>query len=129
MADGQLAGRQAADLNFGRLNPSIPAEMKLFEDYCGRLGLKLKQHGIFYEPVDLLQGQIPACLLEAATGRLGIASRVVEQATVIAKEKGASTVHEGHLADAIDHWPYKEKLEIDYNPFRTGVRSVELRCM
>jgi hypothetical protein len=117
--DAQLAGRCIAEINYGKLNWAIPSERKLFEDYCGSVGLKLKQHGLFADRSNFMSRDIPACLHAASGGRVGIVSRLVEQAALIAIDDGSSQVLREHLAAAVDHWARPKKI-VKYNPFRDG---------
>lgn len=123
--DHQLAGRCAVEIPFDSFDFAVEAEREIFVDYCGRIGLKLHQHGLFEQPSNFLIDDIPACLHAASTGRIGIVSRIAEQAAVIASDRGESCVSREHLKKAVDVWAIPKKF-IDYNPFSTGVREVEL---
>jgi hypothetical protein len=123
--DYQLAGRCIVEIPFDSFDFAVQAEREIFVDYCGRIGLKLHQHGLFEQPSNFLIDDIPACLHAASTGRIGIVSRIVEQAAVIASDRGESCVSREHLKKAVDVWAIPKKF-IDYNPFSTGVREVEL---
>jgi hypothetical protein len=123
--DEQLAGRCIEEINYDRLDYAVEAQRKMFEDYCGRLGLKLRQHGLFEHASNFLAEDIAACLHAASTGRFGIVSRIVERAATIAIDQGSPSVLREHLKQAVDEWAIPKKV-IDYNPFRDGVRKAEL---
>jgi hypothetical protein len=123
--DEQFAGRCIHEINFSRLDWTVPSQRKLFEDYCGSVGVKLKQHGLFADRSNFLSGEVPACLYAAAGGRLGMVSRIVEQASLIAIDDGSSQVLREHLAAAVDRWAIPNKI-VDYNPFRSGVNAAKL---
>ena len=113
-------------LDFGCLDYTDAAERKIFEDYCGRLGIKLKEHGLFRRAADLLRDDIPGCLHVISRGRIGVVSRLVEQATVVAAQEDAASLSRHHLARATDDWAIPQGV-IDYNPFTCGVRTVQKR--
>jgi hypothetical protein len=119
--DRQLAERCLHELDFGRLEYTDAKERKIFEDYCGRLGLKLKQHGLFDQPSNFLDGDIAPCLHEITGGRIGAVSRFIEKAAVIAAKENAEGVTREHLVRAADETA-KEADSIGYNPFRGGIR-------
>jgi hypothetical protein len=120
-SDGQLADRCLHELDFSCLDYALPKERKIFEDYCGRLGLKLKQHDPFEEPSNFLDADIIPCLHEISGGRIGAVSRFVEKAAVIASKAKATGVTRDHLVLAGDEWAKKPE-SLGYNPFRGGIR-------
>lgn len=121
--DVQLAARCVKELDFGALDIADPAQRKIFFDFVGKLGLKLKRHGLFEEDTDLLSGDVPACVYAVAGGRLGMAANLLLAACVEAREAGATRVTREHLSDATDGWAIPMGI-VAYNPFRTGVRQV-----
>ncbi|WP_375762581.1 ATP-binding protein [Bradyrhizobium sp. B025] len=123
--DEQLADRCLVEIDYDCLDFAVKAERDIFLDYCGRVGLKLKQHGLFEEASNFLAQGIPACLHAASTGRIGIVSRIVMQAATFAAEEGAPQVLREHLKKAVDAWAIPRKVT-DYNPFRDGVRQLEI---
>jgi hypothetical protein len=123
--DPQLAERCIAEIDYDSLDFAVKGERDLFVNYCGRLGLKLKQHGLFERASNFLSEGIAECLYAASTGRIGTVSRIVEQAAMLAAEEGASQVVREHLEKAVDRWLIPKK-RINYNPFRTGIRTAEL---
>lgn len=125
--DVQLAARCVKELNFEALEIADPAQRQIFLGFVGKLGLKLKRHSLFEEETDLLSGDVPACIHAVAGGRLGMAANLVLAACVEAREQGASKVTREHLSDATDGWAIRMGI-IDYNPFRLGVREIELEA-
>jgi hypothetical protein len=123
--DDQLDGRVLEDIPFDRLDYAIAAQREMFIEYCGMLGLKLREHGLFEEDSNFLDGDIPECLYIVSGGRVGYVSRVVEQAAVIAAKAGSPCVLRSHLEAAVDKWAIPRI--IDYNPFTTGVRKAKLQ--
>jgi hypothetical protein len=123
--DAQLASRCVQELDFGRLDFTVPEQKDIFVKYCGRLGLKLRQHGLFEDETNLVEGDIPACMLEVAGGRIGIASKLVRNACEVATAKKARCVTREHLDEATEDWAIRKGV-IDYNPFRDGIRSAML---
>jgi AAA domain len=120
----QLAGRNVQQIDYSCLDWTIPAEREIFLKYCGNVGLKLKQHELFEQSSNFLKGDIPACLHAATSGRLGMVSRIVEQASLIAVDDKSSQVLRPHLEKAVDQWAIPTNL-ITYNPFR-GIREAKL---
>lgn len=123
--DRQIGERCVKEIDFGPLDLHVPKERKTFVEYCGRLGLKLRQHEIFDDETDLVSGDIPTCLHAVSGGRIGTVSNVVQAACIIAFEQGASRVDREHLLEATDDWAIANGL-IDYNPFRDGPREIKL---
>jgi hypothetical protein len=121
----QLAGRHVEQIDYSCLDWTIPSERRIFLTYCGNVGLKLKQHALFEQPSNFLKDDIPACLLAASSGRVGMVSRIVEQASLIAVDEQSSQVTRAHLEKAVDRWAIPANL-IDYNPFRSGIREAKL---
>jgi len=121
----QLAGRHVEQIDYSCLDWTIPSERKIFLTYCGNVGLKLKQHALFEQSSNFLKGDIPACLLAASSGRVGMVSRIVEQASLIAVDEHSSQVLRPHLEKAVDRWAIPANV-IDYNPFRSGIREAKL---
>jgi Bacterial TniB protein len=124
--DEQLADRSLEEIDFSNLDITSTTDREIFINYCGMLGLKLKRHGLFAKETNLLGGDIPACLYAVSNGRIGIVSRVVEHAAVIAIDKGSPCVLRSHLEGAVDQWALPKKV-IDYNPFKIGVREARLK--
>jgi hypothetical protein len=124
--DIQLASRCYKELDFTALDLAINDEKSTFFDYIGRLGLKLQQHGLFEESTNLLIGDIPACLHEAAGGRLGMATNIILAAAIVAREENTTSVTREHIIQAVDDWAIPLNI-IDYNPFRTGLRTLDVR--
>lgn len=88
----------------------------------------LKQHGIFSEDSDLLSGDIPPNIHKVASGRLGMASNLVQAACMIARERGSVRLLREHLSDAVNEWAIPAGDIIDYNPFEQGVGAYERRA-
>lgn len=124
-SDPQLAGRNVQQIDYSCLDWTIRSEREIFLKYCGNVGLKLKQHALFEQPSNFLKGDIPACLHVVSSGRLGMVSRIVEQASLIAVDEHSSQVLRPHLEKAVDRWAIPANV-IDYNPFRSGIREAKL---
>jgi hypothetical protein len=123
--DVQLAARCVKELNFAALEIADSAQRKIFFDFVGKLGLKLRRHGLFEEETNLLAGDIPPCIHAVAGGRLGMAANLILAACVEAREQKATRVTREHLSDATDGWAIRMGI-VGYNPFRVGVRKVNL---
>ncbi len=125
--DPQLASRCVECLDFGQLDYSRPDQRKIFVEYCGTLGLKLRQHGLFPDLTNLVVGDIPACIHAVADGRLGMASNLVLAACQVALREGVSSLSREHLATAVQEWAM-EIGAVDYNPFVQGIRGYTVRA-
>lgn len=125
--DIQLASRCYKELDFAALDLADTGEKSTFFEYIGRLGLKLQQHGLFEETTNLLVGDIPPYLHAAAGGRLGMATNIILAAAIVAREANATKVTREHIVQAIDDWAIPLNI-IDHNPFRTGLRALEVRA-
>ena len=123
--DTQLSGRCIKEIDYSCLDWTVHAERKIFEDYCGAVGLKLKQHGLFENKSDFLSGDVPLCLHAASSGRLGVVSRIVEQAALIAVDEGTCQVLRSHLLQAVDVWAIPNNMS-SYNPFRECLHDAKL---
>ncbi|MGI6852161.1 ATP-binding protein [Mesorhizobium sp. 1B3] len=115
--DPQLAARCISELDFGRLTFDNPKSRNIFIEYCGRLGIKLQQHGLFSKASDLVSGAIPGNINEVAGGRLGMASNLVLAACKVAVEEGAPCVTWNHLDEATEDWAIPMGIT-SRNPFR-----------
>ncbi|ABE40883.1 conserved hypothetical protein [Rhodopseudomonas palustris BisB5] len=123
--DEQLANRCIAEIDYRGLDFALRREREIFVKYCGRLGLKLQQHGLFRDSSNFLVDDIPACLHAASGGRIGVVSRLVEHAAVLAKDDKADAVQRVHLEKAVDGWAIPKQI-VDYNPFAIGVNQAKL---
>lgn len=128
VADSQLAGRTFEELDFSALSYAIPHEREMFVNYLGLIGHKLKQHNIFDRAVHLVDDATAHCVHAVASGRLGIVSRLLEQATIRAVRSGDQTVNASHLSLATIEWAIPLGI-IDYNPFVSGVRPANVKAM
>jgi hypothetical protein len=124
--DEQLANRRRLELDFGCLNYGHQRERKIFEYYCAFLGAMLREQRLFRSEVDLLTNGVAACLHAVSGGRIGLVSRLVERAAVIALDDDATTISTQHLERATIDWAIPRGL-IDYNPFKLGIRRIEKR--
>lgn len=124
--DQQLAARCRSEIDYGRLRPEIDAERRIFNNFLGKVGLMMRDQGLFTERSNLIAGNIPACVMEVAGGRLGMASKLVESAAEITLERNGTKITHAELAQATDEWAIPKGI-IDYNPFRNGIRQAILK--
>jgi hypothetical protein len=116
----QVLTRSEEPITFGPFHPSRGEDMKIFADFCGRLALKIAQHGILPEPPKLLvEGDVPLCLNISSKGRLGMLTLIVRNAIVLLLLNGGATLTIDHLAAAVKALPLRIKL-CSYNPFIDG---------
>jgi hypothetical protein len=127
LGDQQLAARCITKIDFRQLRNDVPEDLEIFLDYLGMLGIKLMQHGLVKEISDLLEKNLPAVIHAVASGRLGMASRLVAAACTIARERKATSVMAEHVSAAIEEWAIPMGL-IDYNPLAQGLHGFERRA-
>ncbi|MBZ9696458.1 ATP-binding protein [Mesorhizobium sp. CO1-1-9] len=127
LGDPQLSARCVSKIEFESLRDDVPEERDIFLDYCGMLGIKLHQHGLFDEASNLIEGDLPAVIHRVASGRLGMASNLIAAACSIAREQRAPRVLREHVSGAIDEWAIPMG-HIDYNPLAQGLRDYERRA-
>ncbi|TDK39253.1 hypothetical protein E2F50_03780 [Rhizobium deserti] len=113
----QLAQRCLKELQFDPANFSKEGERNDFIAFVGKLGLKLKQEGLFAEASDFVAGDIPYRLHEISHGYMGAACNLVCEACIIALAEGASCVTRDHLSEATDSWAIPRRV-VTSNPFK-----------
>lgn len=92
-------------------------------DYCIELGVLIEDTGLMPEISDFGSDEIPACLWAASGGRIGLVSRLCEQAVFFASERGARKVEHQDLERAVDKRGIPNGFCL-YNPFTLGVRDL-----
>ncbi|MBY5422291.1 ATP-binding protein [Rhizobium leguminosarum] len=116
----QIATRSHKPIDFRPLHYGDAKGRKDFDDFCGRLSLKIVEHRILPErPRILVEGDVPLCLNIASKGRLGVVAIIVRNALENMVEGGHSQLTREHLATAVEDYSQEIKL-CSYNPFRTG---------
>ncbi|MBB3452559.1 hypothetical protein FHT86_000815 [Rhizobium sp. BK313] len=98
------------------LKLSMPAEARILKEYCSRLGILLRDRGLFESRSNFVRENILACLVETTGGLPGRISRLVERAAFVARDEGASSVDFRHLEEATNLYAIPNKF-IAYNPF------------
>jgi hypothetical protein len=116
----QIKTRSHPPIKFGPLHYGDEKDRKTFDAFCGRLCLKIVEHGILPErPTILVEGDVPLCLNIASRGRLGVVTIIVRMALEEMAENGQSSLEREHLASAVDNYSVEFGL-CSYNPFREG---------
>ncbi len=123
--DEQFTNRNLEMIDFSPLQWSDEDHQKIFEDYCGEVGALIFSEGMMAEPSNFFDGGIPHMLWAASGGRLGLASRIAEEAVFHASARGASQVYLEDLAMAVDTRAIPNKFCL-YNPFRMGVIEMKV---
>ncbi len=93
-----------------------PKDAAVLIKYCTQLGIKLKEHGLFESRSNFVVGNTLACLAEASGGWTGRISRLVERASYLARDEGASCVEVRHLEAATDLYAIPHGF-CEINPF------------
>lgn len=101
--DGQVSGRSLEDLDFSPIRWEVPDDRKFFQQWCGKVGIKVAEHGLLPKRPNLVAGDIPVNLWAASGGKIGFVSRIVQDAVIHAKERGSETLDRSDLEWAVDH--------------------------
>jgi hypothetical protein len=120
--DRQLPNRHIEEIDFSPLRWSSAGDAKIFTDFCGKIGIKVQNHGLLANVSNLLVGEIPHMLWAASGGLIGLASRIVEEAVYHAQQAGKEELTLDELALAVDTRAIPQGYCL-YNPFREGVIS------
>ncbi|WSH19048.1 ATP-binding protein [Rhizobium ruizarguesonis] len=116
----QVYTRSDTPIKFGPLHFSVGSDKKIFTDFCGRLSLKVVQHGILVErPQILIEGDVPLCLNIATKGRLGLVTVIVRMALELAISGGDRMLTRRHLEVAVRDFTLRIGI-CSYNPFTDG---------
>ncbi|WP_162246960.1 ATP-binding protein [Rhizobium sp. Root1220] len=116
MNEHQIGFRGCRKIPYRKLDFKLAEDRKIFEDYCGLIGVKLAEHGLFQKRSNFLAGDIVPCLFEATGGYLGRVSRLIEAAAGYALDEGATIVERRHLVLGCDEFSIGNGL-ITRNPF------------
>jgi hypothetical protein len=122
--DAQLVNRELAKVNFAPIKWTVTEERELFIDYCAETGVLIEHTGLMPEISDFVSDEIPARLWAASRGRIGLVSRLCEQAVLHASERGARRVEFEDLERAVDTRGIPNGFSL-YNPFTLGVRDFD----
>ena len=122
--DEQLVNRELAKLDFAPIRWAVPEERALFTKYCAETGILIEHHGLMPKFSNFLVDGIPAKLCAATEGRIGLVSRLCEEAVMHAIERGASEVEHQDLERAVDTRGIPNGYSL-YNPFSHGVRTLK----
>jgi hypothetical protein len=115
--DGQIGGRILKDLDFSPLRWETPGDRKFFQEWCGKVGIKVFEHGLLPKRPNLVEGDIPVNLWAASGGKIGFVSRIVQDAVIHAKERESETLDRSDLEWAVDHCAIPNGI-CTTNPFR-----------
>jgi len=113
----QLNGRLLAPFDMPALDASKDEDRDLFATFVHDLCSEMEVRRIFPGPLELLTGDILACLLEVSAGVIGRVSRLFEAATEIALRRNASQLEVQDLLVAVDRWAMEQGFAAR-NPFR-----------
>ena len=116
----QVQTRTNPPIHFGPLHFSREQDAKIVVEFCGRLALKIAQHGILDESPEILaDGDVPLCLNIASKGRLGLITIIVRMALEYAVGSGLRQLRREHLEKAVTTYSLRIGL-CSYNPFTKG---------
>jgi hypothetical protein len=121
--DEQLVNRELSKVDFSPIRWTVQAERDLFVDYCTETGVLIQHMGLLPEVTDLVSDGVPACLWAASAGRIGLVSRICEEAVLHASERGGDHVEWRDLELAVDTRAIPNGYCL-YNPFTHGVRAI-----
>ncbi len=116
MNERQIGFRGIGRMPYRKLIYRDAVDRQIFEDFCGLMGLKLAEHGLFPKRSNFLAGDIIPCLFESVDGYLGRLCRLLEAAAVRAFDEGAECVERRHLLLGCDDFSIANGL-VTQNPF------------
>lgn len=122
--DQQLLNREMGKIDFSPLRWSNIKDQKVFLEYCLEAAELIQAENLLPETVALSDLNILHMLWAASGGCIGIASRILEEATLHAVNRDAQSIEIEDLALAVDTRALPNRM-CTYNPFREGVRNVE----
>lgn len=122
--DEQLPNREIDKVDFSPIRWTVPEERSLFVDYCIETGVRIHKTGLMPEISDFGSNGIAASLWAASDGRIGLVSRLCEEATFHASARGAKQVEFQDLELAVDTRGIPNGFST-YNPFTHGVRELK----
>lgn len=114
--DEQLPNRELDKIDFSPIRWDVKEERDLFVDYCIETGVLIEDHGLMPEISNFATDKIPACLWAATEGRIGLVSRLCEEATYHASARDAPQVEFQDLERAVDTRGIPNGF-CNYNPF------------
>ncbi|RWM07952.1 TniB family NTP-binding protein [Mesorhizobium sp.] len=117
----QLQNRSIEDIECGPLDIKREDERTLFYAFCGKLGIKLRELGVFSGETNLLCNDIPIKLAVSSGGIIGICFKIVRKASILGLRKGQCSLHYDNLSEAVERWAIPRG-HVKYNPFTEGVR-------
>lgn len=115
---GQISWRRLEDLDFSPLRWDVPQDRKFFIEWCGKVGIKVHEHGLLPKRPNLVKGKIPVNLWVASAGRIGFVSRIAQSAVIHAAKRGSDVLEESDLEWAVDETSIPNNI-CTYNPRRS----------
>jgi len=120
--DHQFTNRELDKVNFSPIRWSDDDDREVFLEYCGSLGILIKQRGLLPKTSHFLADKIPYMLWAASNGCIGLVSRICEEAVFHASQRDARQVELEDLIKAVDTRAIPNGY-CSYNPFRGGVHE------
>jgi len=123
--NAQLAHRAESHIDLHPLDPTSEEDRELFWTFLSDYIVKSEQIGAGANMRLLLDGQVPACILEVSQGVLGAACNLIKEAVHVAAINSRLEVMPSDLTTAADH-AIRNRLH-DRNPFRDGLAPIRRR--
>lgn len=111
----QLASRLGTPLKLDPVDPTKPAELRAFAEFCHEMDKQLVARGIFQRPSGLAALESIDALIKASGGHVGRVCRLIEAALEHAVSREAEFIELFDIAHAIEHFAIPQRY-IKVNP-------------
>ncbi|WP_296597996.1 TniB family NTP-binding protein [Phenylobacterium sp.] len=119
-ANEQLQQRSIPAIQLAPFLATNPSDLDLFIEFMVEYIVRIEELGVAKHATNLIQGDIPACILEVSGGVLGAACRLIKEAVHVMTLAGRSEIRREDLVKATDEAFIRGNLEKP-NPFVVGL--------
>jgi hypothetical protein len=119
-ANEQLQQRAIPSIELRRFRPNLPNDLQLFMEFLAAYFVEMENLKIAANATALIEGDVPACILEVSHGILGAACRLVMEAVTIMTLRGRNSLERSDLVQATDDAFVRSGLH-GRNPFVMGL--------
>lgn len=123
-ANSQLQQRAIPSIDLKRFKAHIPSDLDLFMEFLAAYLVRLEGLEIAKNATVLIEGDIPACILEVSKGVLGAACRLVKEAVVNMTLAGRDNLSRTDLVKATEDAFVRPELH-KRNPFVAGLSAIK----
>lgn len=123
-ANEQLQLRAIPSIDLRRFQPSAPSDLQLFMEFLAEYLVRIEDQGVAENATLLIEGEVPACILEVSRGVLGVACRLVKEAIVLMTLAGRDRLTTDDFIRATDEAFVRSGLH-HRNPFVSGLAPMK----